>query len=68
MVTRSKWPMSKAQEYRTYAAECWRKAWESPKDRDYWMAAAARWMVLAAMMAKTEGQRPPIRPASESED
>ena len=50
--------MSKAQEYRQYAAECWRRAWEKPKDREYWMTVAARWMVLAAMAAKSEAKQP----------
>ena len=48
--------MSKAQEYRAYAAECWRRAWEKPKDRDYWMTVATRWFVLAAMAAKAESK------------
>ena len=50
--------MSKAQEYRRYAAEYWRRAWEEPRNREYWMTVAGRWMVLAAMAAKTERQSP----------
>jgi hypothetical protein len=47
----------KADQYRLYAAECWRQAWQEAKYRDHWMAMAARWIVLAAMAAKAEGQR-----------
>ena len=46
--------MSKAQEYRDYAAECLRLAEREPKDRDHWLAMAARWMALAERAAKTE--------------
>ena len=47
-----KWPMSKAQEYRDYAAECLRLAERESKDRDYWLAMAARWKALAVRAAK----------------
>ena len=44
--------MSKAQEYRDYAAECLRMAEREPKDRDHWLSMAARWMALAESAAK----------------
>ena len=42
-----KWPMSKAQEYRDYAAQCSRLAELEPKDRDRWRVMAAQWTALA---------------------
>jgi hypothetical protein len=49
--------MSKADQYRQYAVECWRRAWQEAKRREHWMTMAARWMMLAALAAKAEGRR-----------
>ena len=46
--------MSEAQEYRDYAAVCLRMAEREPKDRDHWLAMAARWTARAEKAAKTE--------------
>jgi type IV secretory pathway TrbF-like protein len=46
--------MSVAENYRQYAAECWRSAWEQARHRDQRMAQASRWMALASIAAKTE--------------
>jgi hypothetical protein len=47
----------KADQYRQYAVECWRRAWQECNRREHWMTMAARWMVLAAFAAKAEGSR-----------
>jgi hypothetical protein len=46
----------KADEYRQYAVECWRLAWQEEKNRDYWMMRSGQWMVLAAFAARAEGR------------
>ena len=48
------WPMSQAQQYRHYAAECMRLADGQPQEREHWLMMAARWTALAAMAAKIE--------------
>jgi hypothetical protein len=48
--------MLRAEEYRRYAAECWRRGWEDPQLREHWLTMAARWMALAYMAAKAESQ------------
>ena len=52
--------MSKAREYREYAAECLRLAEREPKDRDRWLAMAAQWTALAAKAAELEGPAPDL--------
>jgi hypothetical protein len=44
--------MSKAREYRQFAAECMRLAEAEPKDRDRWTRMAAQWHALAALAEK----------------
>jgi hypothetical protein len=48
--------MLRAEEYKRYAAECWRRGWEDPQLREHWLTMAARWMALAYMAAKAESQ------------
>jgi hypothetical protein len=55
--------MSKAEQYREYAAECWRSAWERARNRENRMAQAARWMALASMAEKAEHSDPVVGPS-----
>lgn len=48
--------MSKAQEYRLFAAECLRLAERQPKDRERWLRVAAQWRALAAREAGIENR------------
>jgi hypothetical protein len=47
----------KADQYRQHAVECWRLAWHQSANREHWMGMAARWMMLAVIAARAEGQR-----------
>lgn len=47
----------KADQYRQYAVQCWRLAWQEASHREHWMEMARRWMVLAVLVAGAEGRR-----------